>query len=59
MKTIDITEKVWVEANGELIGPFENQDEAQAYIDDRDDHAFDVRNWNMIVFKKYYTSAHS
>ena len=53
MKTTDITEKVWVDANGELIGPFENQEEAQIYIDDRDDHGFNVENWNVVVFEKY------
>ena len=44
MKTADITEKFWIDANGELIGPFENQEEAQIYIDDRDDHGFNVEN---------------
>ena len=58
MKITDITDKIWIDANGELIGPFETSDEAQEYIDDRDDHGFNVQNWNMIVFKKYYTSAY-
>lgn len=52
MKTTDITEKVWVDANGELIGPFETVEQAKEYIDDRDDHAFDVRNWRLIKISK-------
>lgn len=55
MKASDIV-KNWVDTYKELVGPFETAEEAQAYIDDRDDHGYDVSNWEIVTFKKMYTS---
>lgn len=55
MKTSDL-QKIWIDANGTLVGPFESANEAQQYIDNRDDHGYDVSNWSIVTFKKYYTA---
>lgn len=56
MKTTDIIDKVWVDANGELVGPFETSEKAKEYIDDRDDHGFNVENWDLVKFQKWNTA---
>lgn len=47
MKTTDLL-KLWIDADGEAIGPFDYIDEAEAYIDDRDDHGYDITNWTIM-----------
>lgn len=43
--------KFWVMADGELIGPFDTQNTAQAWIDDRDDHGYNVLDWHIVRLK--------
>lgn len=51
MTITELTTNYWVYNETEdLVGPFKTQDEAQDYINDRDDHAFDVRDWGIVEF---------
>ena len=51
MTLAELTTNYWVYNEiGDLVGPFKTQLEAQVYINDRDDHAFDVRDWGIVEF---------
>lgn len=45
----DLATGIYVLADDEPCGPFETEEQAQEYINDRDDHGYDVRNWYIVT----------
>lgn len=43
---------IYVLADNKPCGPFTTKGEAQEYINDRDDHGYDVRDWEIVELYK-------
>lgn len=49
--SFDYLHKFWVSTDTELVGPFDTEEYAQAWIDDRDDHGYNTQWWYITKLK--------